>query len=116
MGLNFSTGQTPYQDKQLHGAVAELGNAVIALFWEGEEPRLGTTTVTLPDRSSSALLGDRDRQIGLILGAQIAALTGKMALVSTNLPLGLGTEAGRVLLDLARELLGTKEESEENSE
>jgi hypothetical protein len=116
MGLNFSTGQAPYQDKQLHGAVAELGNAVIALFWEGDEPRLGTTTVTLPDRSSSALLGDRDRQIGLILGAQIAARTGKMALVSTNLPLGLGTEAGRALMDLASGLLGAKEESEENSE
>lgn len=115
MGLEFSKGQAPFQDKQLHGAVAELGNAVIALFWEGEEPRLGTMTVTLPDRSSSALLGDRDRQIGLILGAQIAAQTGKMALVSTNLPLALGVEAGRVLLDLARELLDATEKSEENS-
>ena len=113
MGLNFSTGQAPFEDRQLHGAVAKLGNAVIAFFWEGEEPRLGTLTVTLPDRSSSPLLGDRDRQIGLILGAQLAAQTGKMALVSTHLPLSMGTAAGRVLLDLARSLLGGGEDAKE---
>lgn len=116
MGLKFSKGKAPFRDKLLYGSISELGNAVIALFWEGDEPRLGTLTVTLPDRSSSTLLGNRDRQIGLILGAQIAALTGKMALVSTNLPLALGTEAGRVLMELARELLGTTEKSKENLE
>ena len=110
MGLNFSTGEAPFQDRQLHGALAELGNAVIALFWEGDETRLGTLTLTLPDRSSSTLLGDRDRQIGLILGAQITAQTGKMALVSTNLPLSLGNEAGKVLMGLARSLLSGGEE------
>jgi len=114
MGLNFSTGQAPFEDRQLHGAVANLGNAVVAFFWEGEEPRLGTLTVTLPDRSSSPLLGDRDRQIGLILGAQIAAQTGKMALVSTHLPLSMGTAAGRVLLDLSRSLLGDGEDAKED--
>ena len=105
MGLEFSTRDAPFEGKTLHGAIAELGNAVIALFWEGEDPRLGTLTVTLPDRTSSALLGERDRQIGLIIGAQISAQTGKMALVSTNLPLSLGTAAGKVLLDLARSIL-----------
>lgn len=105
MGLNFSTRDAPFRDKLLHGALAELGNAVIALFWEGDVPRLGTLTVTLPDRSSSPLLGDRDRQIGLILGMHISSQTGKMALVSTNLPLAMGDAAGRVLLELARNLV-----------
>jgi hypothetical protein len=67
---------------------------------------MGTLTVTLPDRNSSPLLGDRDRQLGLILGAQLAELTGKMALVSVNLPVGLGDEAGKTLLELARGLVG----------
>ena len=106
MGLDFSTGSAPFQDRHLHAAVGELGNAVIAFFWEGDEPRLGTLTVTLPDRSSSSLLGDRDRQLGLILGAQITAATGKMALVSTNLPLAIGEGAGKVLLGLVREIIG----------
>jgi hypothetical protein len=110
MGLDFSTGSAPFQDRQLHAAIAELGNAVIAFFWEGDEPRLGTLTVTLPDRSSSPLLGERDRQLGLILGAQIAAITGKMALVSTNLPLAIGEGAGKVLLGLVREIIGRKRE------
>jgi hypothetical protein len=73
---------------------------------------MGTLTVTLPDRTSSPLLGDRDRQLGLILGAQLAALTGKMALVSVNLPVGLGDELGRLLLELARGLV--RKEGEED--
>jgi len=105
MGLNFSMRDTPFRDKMLHGALTELGNAVIALFWEGDMPRLGTLTVTLPDRSSSPLLGERDRQLGLILGMHISSHTGKMALVSTNMPLALGDAAGRVLLELARNLM-----------
>jgi len=115
MGLEFSTRDASFEGKTLHGAIAELGNAVFALFWEGEEPRLGTLTVTLPDRTSSALLGERDRQLGLIIGAQISAQTGKMALVSTNLPLSVGMAAGRVLLDLARGLLGAGREKMEGS-
>ena len=106
MGLDFSTGEVAFQNKVLKGSVTELGNAVVAFFWEGDEPRLGTLTVTLPDRSSSPLLGDRDRQIGLILGAHLAAQTGKMALVSVNLPLGMGDAAGRGLLELVQGLMG----------
>lgn len=113
MGINFLTGEAPFQDRSLHGAMAELGNAVVALFWEGDEPRLGTLTVTLPDRSSSPLLGERDRQLGLVIGAHLAASTGKMALVSTNLPLALGEKAGKAFLNLAQSLLvelkGTEE-------
>lgn len=112
MSLGFTSGEALYEERVLHGAATELENAVVAFFWEGEKPRMGTLTVTLPDRNSSPLLGDRDRQLGLILGAHLAALTGKMALVSVNLPVGLGDEAGKTLLELARELI--RKEGEED--
>ncbi|MFQ6052954.1 MAG: hypothetical protein ACE5OO_01810 [Candidatus Bathyarchaeia archaeon] len=108
MGLNFSTDEVIFEGRLLHGAVAELGNAVIALFWEGEEPRLGTLTATTPNRVSSSLLGDRDRLLGQLIGEQLAAVYGKMALVSTNLALSTGTTAGRPLLDLTRRLAGAR--------
>lgn len=108
MSLNFSTDEVTFEGKRLCGAVAELGNAVIALFWEGEEPRLGTLTVTLPNRVSSPLLGDRDRLLGQLLGEQLAAKYGKMALVSTNLSVSTGDAAGKTLLELARRLTSGK--------
>ena len=85
MSLGFTSGEARHEERVLHGEATELENAVVAFFWEGEKPRMGPLTVTLPDRSSSSLLGDRDRQLGMILGAQLSALTGKMALVSVNL-------------------------------
>jgi len=106
MGLDFSTGEVAFQDKVLRGSVAELGNAVLAFFWEGDEPRLGTLTVTLPDRSSTPLLGARDRPIGLILGAHLTAQTGDIAPVSVHLPPGMGDAAGRGLLELVQGLMG----------
>jgi hypothetical protein len=112
MGIEFSTRDAPFQERLLHGAAAELGNAVFALFWDGEEPRLGTLTVTLPDGSSSTLLGDRDAQLGQIIGMQIASRTGKIALVSVNLPLSVGNAAGRAMLDLARSLTSGEVEAE----
>ena len=39
-------------------------------------------------------------------------MTGKMALVSVNLPVGLGDEAGRTLLELARGLVGKEGEED----
>lgn len=104
MSLSFSTGEAEFEGRRLHGALAELGNAVIAFFWEGEEPRLGTLTVTLPNRVSSPLLGERDRLIGQLLGEQLANIYGKMALVSTNLSVSTGSAAGKILLELARKL------------
>ena len=108
MSLNFSTDEVTFEGKRLCGAVAELGNAVIALFWEGDDPRLGTLTVTLPNKVSSPLLGERDRLLGQLLGEQLAVIYGKMALVSTNLSVSTGSEAGRVLIDLVRRLTGGK--------
>ena len=82
--------------------VLELENAVVALFWEGEEPKLGSTTVTLPDMASTQLLGDRDQLIGRVLGTHLAEKYGKMALVSTHISKGYGEEIGKTLLDLAK--------------
>ncbi|MGD2200351.1 MAG: hypothetical protein PVJ38_01805 [Candidatus Bathyarchaeota archaeon] len=112
MDLELVKGEARFEDRPLHGALVELGNAVVAFFWEGEEPRLGTLTVTLPDRSSSPLLGDRDSQLARILGAQLTALTGKIALVSVNLPLGVGDAAGKALIQLTRELVGEVREED----
>lgn len=104
----FKTRSVPHEDKRLHAAIAELENAVIALFWEGNNPRLGTLTTTLPDGTSSSLLGDRNQQLGLILGAQIAAHTGKLIVVSTYFPLLTGEVAVKKLIILVKSILEGK--------
>ena len=68
MSLAFRVGEAELEGKVLHCGVLELENAVIALFWEGEEPRLGSTTATVPGMASSQLLGDRDQMLGRMLG------------------------------------------------
>ena len=83
----------------------ELENAVLALFWEGAEPRLGSTTVTLPGTASSQLLGDRDQLLGRILGTHLAVKYGKMSLVSTHLSQGYSEEMGKTLLELVRHVM-----------
>ena len=108
MGLKFSTGETEYENMRLKGAVAELGNAVIAFFWDGDEPLLGTLTVTLPSRISSHLMGDKDRIIGQVIGEQLTVHYGKMAVVSTNISKFPAVSVGKNLLELARKLAGVK--------
>ena len=48
MSLAFRVGEAELEGKTLHCGVLELENAVLALFWEGTEPKLGSTTATLP--------------------------------------------------------------------
>jgi hypothetical protein len=103
MSLNFSTKTSIINKKPLHGTIGELENAIIALFWVGERPKLGGLSVTLPDRSSSQLLGDRDEMLSKMIGERIASKYEKIALVSTNLPIGF---EGREVLRLLNELLG----------
>jgi hypothetical protein len=103
MSLIFSTKNINIDERTLYGSIGELENAVIALFWIGEKPRLGSLSVTLPDKTSSQLLGDRDEFLSRILGEKIASSSGKIALVSTNLPVGF---EGRVVLKLLNNLLG----------
>ena len=106
MSLNFSNKSVSLDDKQLYGSIGELENAVIALFWVGEKPKLGSLSVTLPDKSSSQLLGDRDEMLSKMIGERIASSMGKIALVSTNLPVGID---GRVVLRLLNELLSDED-------
>ena len=104
MSLAFRTSSVELEGKVLHCGVLELENAVLALFWEGEGPKLGSTTVTLPGMASSQLLGDRDQLLGRVLGTHLATKTGKMSLVSTHLSQGYSEAVGKTLLDLARRL------------
>ncbi len=103
--MELSTAETLFEGRQLRAALLELGNAVIALFWLGDEPKLGTLTISMPGGVSSPLLGDRDRMLGQVIGERLAHLYGKMALVSINLPQGLGVSAGRILMKLMEELV-----------
>jgi hypothetical protein len=108
MSLAFRVESMEVEGKTIHFAVLELENAVLALLWEGEEPKLGSTTVTLPGMASSQLLGDRDHLIGRILGTHIAARYGKMSLVSTHLSQGYGESMGKKLLELVRRVTDEK--------
>jgi len=103
MSLKFYTKSINIDEEKLYGSIVELENAVIALFWVGEKPRLGSLCATLPDRTSSELLGRRDEFISKMIGARIASKKGKLALVSTNLPIGFD---GKLVLRLLKELLG----------
>lgn len=103
--MELSTAEALLEGRPLRAALLELGNAVIALFWLGEEPKLGTLTISMPGGVSSPLLGDRDRMLGQVIGERLAHLYGKMALVSINLPQGLGVSAGRALMKLMEELV-----------
>ena len=47
MSLGFTSGEARHEERVLHGELAELENAVVAFFWEGKTPRMGTLTVTL---------------------------------------------------------------------
>lgn len=102
MSLKFSEKTVTVDEKVLHGSISELENAVLAFFWVGEKPKLGGLSVTLPDRSSSQLLGDRDEMLSRMIGERLASDSEKMALVSTNLPMGFD---GKTVLGLLNELL-----------
>jgi hypothetical protein len=108
MSLQFSTGSTDQEGVEVHGAVAELENAVIALIWAGDKPRLGSMTATLPNRASSQLLGDRDEVLSRMVGERLASRHGKLVLVSSNLPAGF--QVGKPLLELMDRLAGERVE------
>ncbi|MBC8462770.1 hypothetical protein H8D76_00260 [Candidatus Bathyarchaeota archaeon] len=107
MSLKFSEKTVTIEEKTLHGSICELENAVLAFFWVGEKPKLGGLSVTLPDRSSSQLLGDRGEMLSRMIGERIASGFDKIALVSTNLPMGF---EGKPVLGLLNELLNDGKE------
>lgn len=104
MSLIFSTDRTEFEGKVLNGAIAELTNAVIALFWEGDDPRLGTLTATLPSKVSSALLGDRYSALGQLVGEQLSAKYGKMILTSTYLSAMTESSAAKAILEMTKRI------------
>jgi len=110
MSLAFRTETAELEGRSVTFAVAELGNAVLVLVWEGPEPRWGATTVALPGAASSQVLGDRDTTLGRALGGFLSRRTGKMAVVSTNLGQGYGERFGPALLDLAGRLTEEKKD------
>jgi hypothetical protein len=103
MSLIFLNKSVDIGDQKLHGSISELENAVIIFFWVGKKTRLGSLSATLPDKTSSQLLGDRDELISRIIGEKVASSTGKIALVSTSLTKDFD---GRLVLRLLNELLG----------
>jgi len=108
MSLVFRVSKMEAEEKILNCGVLELGNAILALFWEGEEPKLGSTTVTLPGAASSQLLGDRDQLLGRIIGAHLSEKYKKISLVSTHLPQGYGETMGKTLLEMLRRITEEK--------
>lgn len=105
MEIGFSTDSVNLGKKKIWGALALLENAVICFLWEGEEPKLGSLSVTLPDRTSSQIIGERDQVIGRIVGDFLAASYGKIALVSVNLSRGTGVDAGSFVLELVKKIV-----------
>jgi hypothetical protein len=102
MSLKFSEKTVTVDEKILHGALSELENAVIAFFWVGERPKMGSLSASLPDRSGSQLLGDRDEMLSRMIGERLSSKFEKIALVSTNLPMDFD---GKQVLGLLNELL-----------
>lgn len=105
MSLEFHHESIEQGNREFFGALTELENAVIAIFWEGGEPRLGSTSITLPNKTSSQLFGDRERLLGRVIGEMIASRFDKMALVSTHIKSKMEMDYGSVLVELARKLL-----------
>ncbi len=108
MSLAFRVGELELEGRVLHCGVMNLENAVIALFWDGDEPKLGSTTATVPGMASTQLLGDRDMLLGRMLGTHLSGKTGKLSLVSTHFSWGYSEAIGKTLLDLARRVMEEK--------
>jgi hypothetical protein len=102
MNLKFSEKKLMVDEQILHGAFSELENAIIAFFWVGDKPKMGSLSASLPDKSGSQLLGDRDELLSRMIGERLSSKYGKIAIVSTNLPIGFD---GKQVLGLLNELL-----------
>ena len=108
MSLTFSTLSVEFEERRITLGIVEFGNAILALFWEGVEPKWGSTTLTLPDSTSTQILGDRDTMLGRVIGMYLAKRFGKMVMVSTQLSQGYGKDLGITLLKLTKQLTEKK--------
>jgi hypothetical protein len=105
MTLEFKKDCISYEEGKLCGALAELSNAVLIVLWEGDEPRWGTTSATLPNRTNAHLLGDREEVLSNVIGDMLATKFKKMVIVSINLIRSKGLDAGSSLMELTRRLI-----------
>jgi hypothetical protein len=110
MEIGFSTDSVNHGSKKLWGALTTLTNAVVFLVWEGDEPKLGSTSITLPDRTSSQLIGERDQVLSKVIGDFFASRYSKMALVSVNLSRETSLETNSLVLELAKRIAGGKDD------
>jgi hypothetical protein len=104
MNIEFLSETIEIDGIRLNGSISELENAVLALFWTGDKPSLGSVTISLPNKTSSQLLGNRDEMLTRMIGELLASKYEKLTLISTNLPLGF--EGSKALFELANRLSG----------
>jgi hypothetical protein len=104
MSLQYVTQCKKIGDITLKGVLIELENAVIVLVWEGKNPRLGSLSITLPNKTGSHLMGEREQILGRAIGEHFSTRFEKIALVSLNISLETGLNAKSIIIDLARSL------------
>jgi hypothetical protein len=108
MSLEFLSDFIEVDGLRLYGYLSELENAVIAFFWTGETPYLGSVSVSLPNRTSSQVLGNRDEFLGKMIGERLALKYMKLGMVSIYLPIGLN--ANKAVFELSEKLAGENRE------
>lgn len=105
MSLFFSIESTVSENRKYSVGLAELDNAIIVLFWEGDEPKLGSTSIALPKLASTQVIGERDQLLGQMMGTQIANKYNKIVLISTHLQISKSEGRDRILMELLSRLL-----------
>ena len=95
----------------LSARIIELKNSYIVLLSEGVE-NLGTLAVSIPARLkisklplSSVLLGERNRMVARLIAERLAALTGKLVLVSVFIRTLDEAKAGHLFIKLLEKIL-----------
>lgn len=99
------------RDHRFSGVLLKLGNAVLIFFYEGEDVKLGTLAVAMPQFEgetciSSILLGERNMVLTKILAERVSNAFKGIALVSTHLAEISEAETSATLFKLTQKLLG----------
>lgn len=108
MSVEFHSDSIEIDNQKVFASVSELENAILALCWIGDKAKLGSITISLPNKTSSQLIGNRNEILGRMIGERLSSKSGKLVLVSTNLPFGFNSS--KELIDLLDNLTGEKNE------
>ena len=97
-------------DHRFIAILFKLSNALIAFIYEGDNMKLGTLAVAMPQFEgktciSSILLGDRNIVLTKILAERLSSASNGIALVSTNLPEIQEAEISSAIFKLIQKLL-----------